>query len=264
MKVDSHTHSKFSPDGREEIQTMVNNALSNGAEYLAITDHCDKDVLQEGNNPPEPWSQLDLDAYYAEFLRVKQNNTNSLYLAFGIETGYDKRASKDYEKVIAKYPFDVIINSVHFVDGWDVYFPPFFEGRTKQKAYLSYLNNVFESLSAPYDFDIVGHIGYCVRNAPYQDPVMHYEENKEIIDKILKKVIALDKALEVNTHAKMAPNVEILQRYFELGGRKISFGSDAHRGDVLKDYDEVSKLLKEIGFTHFSIFKQRKEEKVEI
>jgi len=263
MKVDSHTHSKFSADGREEIDLMVENAKAEGAEYIAITDHCDMDTLQVGNVVPVPWSQLDLDAYFADFNRVKAK-TEGIYLAFGIEAGFDKRANKLYEELIAKWPFDVVINSVHFVDGYDAYFPYYFENKTKETTYTRYLETVYDSLFATYQFDIVGHIGYCVRNAPYKDNVIHYADNSELIDRIFKKIIELDKALEVNLHNGMVPNIELLRRYFELGGRKISFGSDAHRGDVLKDYDETSKVLKLIGFTHFSIFKKRIEERVEI
>lgn len=262
-KGDTHTHSKFSSDGSVEIDLMVQNARNAGASYLAITDHCDFDVIQEGNSIPIPWRPIDLDAYYADFLRVREK-TKDLYLAFGIEAGYDGHANDKYTEIIERYPFDVVINSVHFVKGWDAYFPYFFDGKTKQEAYTMYLETVLESLDAPYPFNIVGHIGYCVRNAPYADNVMHYGENAELIDIILKKVIETGAALEINLHNAMTPNIEIITRYYELGGRKISYGSDAHRGDVFKDYDKTAKMLREMGFTHFSVFKKRVEEKIEI
>ncbi|HKL93790.1 MAG TPA: histidinol-phosphatase HisJ family protein [Clostridia bacterium] len=263
MKVDTHTHSKFSADGREEIDTMVATAKAEGAGYIAITDHCDMDTLQEGNIVPVPWRQLDLPAYYADISRV-QEKTQGICVAFGIEAGFDKRANSLYEDLIAKYPFDIVLNSVHFVDGWDAYFPYYFENKTKAQAYTRYLETVYDSLFVPYKFDIVGHVGYCVRNAPYEDSTMHYSDNAELIDKILLKIIKLDTVLEVNRHNGLVPNLEILQRYYDLGGRKIAFGSDAHRGDVLKDYDETCRILKKIGFTHFSIFKQHIEEMVTI
>lgn len=271
MKVDSHNHSKFSADGSVEISVMVQNAKAVGGNYLAITDHCDKDTLQEGNVVPVPWRQLDLEAYKADFDRVRseveaenKRTGDNFYLAFGIEAGFDKRANKLYEELIPSYPFDVVINSVHFVDGYDAYFPYFFEGKTKEHCYTRYLETVYDSLFVNYHFDIVGHIGYCVRNAPYEDSVMHYADNPELIDKILKRVIELDKALEVNRHSKLVPNVEILERYYALGGRKLSFGSDAHRGDVFKDYDETCEILKKIGFTHFSYFIKHKEFNAEL
>ena len=54
--------------------------------------------------------------------------------------------------------------------------------------------------------------------------------NKEI-DEILQVIIQKDKILEVNSSTKgmglSVTSEEILQRYYQLGGRKISFASDA-------------------------------------
>lgn len=264
MKADTHTHSKHSPDGYVDIAAMAQTAVDLGADYLAITDHCDMDTQQEGNKVPVPWRLLDLEAYQADFFKVKEEFKDKIYLAFGIEAGYDKRANGAYQDIISRYNFDIVINSVHFVSGWDAYFPYFFDGKIKSEAYTMYLEAVYESLFAPYRFDIVGHVGYCVRNAPYEDKVMHYADNPELIDKIFLKVIELKKALEVNRHNSIIPNIEMLQRYHDLGGRKISFGSDAHRGDVFNKYQETCEILKKIGFTQFTIFKQGKEEQIEI
>ena len=258
MKTDSHSHSIFSPDGHIPISEMAKRAIEANGSYLAVTDHCDRDVLQEGNNAPDGWGQLELAAYFEEYKKVKneisQKENKDFYLAFGIEAGYDEAASKDYVEIIKQYPFDVVINSVHFVEGYDVYFPMIFDKYPKDRAYTLYLEKVLKSLDVEYRYDIVGHIGYCTRNASYPDPVMHYDEFEELLEKILKKIIEKGKTLEVNTHHALCPNREILEKYYAFGGRKISFGSDAHRGDVYKDYDETVALLKGIGFKGFTYF----------
>ena len=41
---------------------------------------------------------------------------------FGIEAGFAPGACEGYIETFKKYPFDVVINSVHFVDHYDVYF----------------------------------------------------------------------------------------------------------------------------------------------
>lgn len=263
MKADSHTHSKFSPDGSVDIDIMAKNAIERGAEYLAITDHCDKDVLQEGNKIlVEPWPQLDLNAYYEDY-KNQTKKFEDFYLAFGIEAGFDKRANYLYQEIIEKYPFDVVINSVHFIEGYDGYFADYYLSRTKDVAYKTYLDKIYESLLVNYSYNIVGHIGYCVRNAPYEDRDLHYDDAPEHIDAICKKIIELGKVMEVNSHVDLlTPNAEIVQRYFELGGRKISFGSDAHKGDVLKDYDKTIKMLKNVGFEYLTIFKKQEEKRI--
>jgi len=50
------------------------------------------------------------------------------------------------------------------------------------------------------------------------------------------------------------PAEPILRRYYELGGRKISFGSDAHLTERIGDKrEEVMEMLKKIGFTYVTV-----------
>ena len=65
--------------------------------------------------------------------------------------------------------------AVHACDGNDCYFADYFRGKDKAYAYRSYLEAVRKSLDAPYGYDIVGHIGYVSRNAPYPDKTLRYE-----------------------------------------------------------------------------------------
>jgi Histidinol phosphatase and related hydrolases of the PHP family len=99
---------------------------------------------------------------------------------------------------------------------------------------------------------------------PYRNKSLTIEEYGDKIDAILKGIIERNKALEVNTHTERFPSDEILRRYFELGGRKITFGSDSHHGDLCKDFENTSEYLKGIGFTHFSVFHRHEETLVPI
>lgn len=50
------------------------------------------------------------------------------------------------------------------------------------------------------------------------------------------------------------PDTDILERYFELGGRMVSFASDAHDTTRIADRrDIVVAALKKVGFTHLTI-----------
>ena len=148
---------------------------------------------------------------------------------------------------------------MHTCLGKDCYFADFFAGKSKQYAYNAYLYRVLESLDAPYRYDIVAHVGYCSRNATYPDPKLRYEDYADVLDEILKRIIARGKILEVNSSAKTAgspfiPDTDILERYFELGGRMVSFASDAHDTTRIADRrDIVVAALKKIGFTHLTI-----------
>lgn len=261
---DSHVHTINSPDGHDTIVSLLEDAKNRNFYYLATTDHLDLDLkVCKENKTPVAWNHIDLDKYYSEWKEAAKD-AGDVKFRFGIEVGYDKGANEAYIETFKKYPFDVVINSVHFVDHWDVYFLNPFIFKSKKRIYRHYLEKILESLDAPYQYDIVGHIGYVTRNAPYKDKSLRLADFEDLINAILKKIIEKDKALEINTHHGILPTEEILQRYYDLGGRRISFGSDTHRFELGKDLDVVMALAKKIGFTHFSVYTNHIPEEIEI
>ena len=168
--------------------------------------------------------------------------------------------------ICQKYEPDFVVNSIHGGKGLDFAFQNYPEGR--QKAYGAYLDLVKKSLDAPYPYDIVGHIGYIARYVPFEDKSFAGFEKE--IDDILLTIIQKDKILEANTSAKglqqkTLPSEEIVKRYFELGGRKVSYGSDAHfAGRIAENREYVVDMLKAIGFTYITVPFKGEHIKVEI
>lgn len=269
-RCDTHVHTRNSHDGRLPIAQIVDIAKAQNLCYIATTDHLDYDFQYGKNRAPVSWPMLDLDAYYQEWKTAKEaldnDKNNTLTLCFGIEASYDssETAKRKYCETIQKYPFDVVINSVHCVDGYDVYFKMAFLFKSKKRVYSRYLETILESLDAPYPYDTVAHIGYIAHGAPYRHKQLRYVDFPTQIDAVLNGIISRNKAMEINFHHEMNPPRDIIERYYQLGGRKITYGSDAHRGDICKNFDEVSAMLKEIGFTHYSVFKNHVEELIPI
>lgn len=261
--TDIHNHSAFSADGRSPLEDMVRTAKEKGLGYFGISEHFDFDymsakILVRGKEI----EYIDARAYFecARALQKKYNDERFTFLAGG-EFGFapEDFCTQRYFEVIERYNPDFVVNSVHTVKGKDCWFPRYFSGKTKQKAYGDYLETVLQSLSAPYPFDIIAHLGYCSRNAVYGDNKMYYSEFADVIDEILKGIIARDKILEVNSSSRGAgsdflPDADILARYYELGGRAISFASDAHSTERICDKRErVTEALRKIGFTYITV-----------
>lgn len=258
MKADLHTHTSFSADGKSSMQDMVATAKGMGLRYYGISDHFDYDYLTEGITVcGNPIDYIDAPSFFAAGRSMqRQENDENFTLLIGGEFGFSPReeCKQLYFDVIEKYRPDFVVNSVHSVDGNDCYFQEYFTGKSKDYAYRAYLERVRESLDAPYGYDIVAHLGYVSRNAPYPNPKLRYEDYPDLYDDILKTVIGKDKILEVNSSPRTAgseylPDDDILTRYFQLGGRKVSFGSDAHLvGRVAEKLDMVYAALRKIGF----------------
>ena len=165
---------------------------------------------------------------------------------------------------VKTYRPEFIVNSVHTVKGHDYarglpYRTDKGEIRPKAEVYGEYFALVKKSLSRDCEYDVVAHLGYCSRYAPYADKSVSYKEFAKEYDEILKEIIARDKILEINTSNKLGvsptlPDRDVLERYYALGGRKVSIGSDAHFKERILDKREYTvQMLKEIGFTAVTV-----------
>jgi len=255
--IDTHTHTMFSADSNEIPEKLIESAIEKGLKYLAVTDHVDRDYLFGEIRKTE---QIDMSLYFPKMLELKEKYCDKINFAIGAEFGYTKAAEYLYRDIAENYDLDIIINSVHTVNGRDAYFPDFFDGKEKASAYLSYLLAIRESLDVNYQFDVISHIGYITRNAPYPDKALKYDDFKDIIDDILKTIITKGKALEVNTrsishNAPFMPSREIIERYRELKGELLTFASDAHKADQAgANYDKVAVFLKSLGYKYLTGF----------
>ena len=273
IRTDIHTHTAFSGDGRSTIDEMIGRALQLGLTHYGISEHINYDYDRIGFTVDgEPFPSTDEAAYFRRARALQKQYAAKIRILVGAEFGYDhsSRAQERYAALAERYRPDFIVNSVHTCRGDDCYLPQYFSGKSKEFVYNCYLYRVLESLDAPYPYDIVAHLGYCSRNATYPDPKLRYEEYSDVLDEILKRTIAKDKILEVNTSAKTAgspfiPDIDILSRYYELGGRKISFASDAHDTSRVGDKRElVCEALKKIGFTCITVPDRGKHLQIEL
>ena len=265
-KIDCHTHCDFSHDSSSPAEDIIAEAARLGLSYYAITDHCDKDCAVL---PDFVWvRQIDLEKRFEKLLRLRDLWAGKLDIAVGLEYGYLAEADPLYLDIEKKYETDVVINSVHLIQNEDCYFQSFFDKRTKTQAYSQYLDAVSDSVDAPYRYDVIGHIGYVIRKAPYSDKILRRTDYPDRVDEILRKIIAKGKALELNSHSEgtgldFLPETDTVKRYRELGGELVTFGSDAHAPvNIARNYDVVCDALRSLGFRY--IFKYKRHEPIAI
>lgn len=263
--TDIHTHTKFSHDGKSTPQQMADCAVQKGMLFYGISEHFDYDLEVDSGRVLQ--SRESEEEYFHTCRHLQEDYAGCLNVLIGGEFAYTntEKAHTMYAFTQEKYRPDYVINSVHCPLGSGVDYctkQHFYKDgvlREKGEAYREYLFAVKASLFAPYAYDIVGHITYPIRYAPYEDRGMTIAEFGAEIDEILSIIIEKDKILEINSSTKglsdiCLPNAEILKRYYALGGRKVSYGSDAHGEDRLCDKrEEVVTLLKEIGFTAITV-----------
>ena len=143
--------------------------------------------------------------------------------------------------------------------------PEFWKTDTEEKLYSSYFQTIIDNIASYKNFDTYGHIDYIVRYGPNKNQHYSYERYREILDKVLQAIIDNGLCLEVNTAGykyglgQPNPQADILMRYRELGGERITIGADGHKPEhIAYDFDRIENLLKACGFRYHTIFRERK------
>ncbi len=259
--IDIHIHTSFSPDSNCPMENYIKKAIEMGVKTIGFSEHINLDMKFHGL---EYGGQTDLELVEKEIFALRKRYGDKINILFGAEIGYDENIVDEFNDLVKRYNFDYVINSIHLVYGEDAWLMPYYANKTKEEAYGLYLDDVYESLFATYKFNTVGHIGYVCRRGPYEDYSMKVEDYRDKFEKIFKRMIDLDVALEINTKAgrgfEFLPTREMLELYLSLGGTKFTFGSDAHFSDrILDGMEVVSEFLLTHGITHTIHFEKGEE-----
>ena len=189
-------------------------------------------------------------------------------IGVGIELGLQPHLANRHREFLQKVNFDFVIGSVHVVDGRDPYYQGFFDGRSADDAYDEYFKCVLQNIKEFIDFDSLGHLDYIVRYGKRHKGEftgnMNFYRHRPVIEEILSILIKNEKSLEINTGSfrnnmtEPNPSYDIIKLYYEMGGRQITVGSDAHKPENLADgFVQVGERLKAIGFTHYNVYTMR-------
>jgi histidinol-phosphatase (PHP family) len=261
MLPDYHFHTNFSGDSETPVREQLDQAIQLGMKSLCVTDHHDYDV-----DSPIDFT-LDLDRYFEAMLGLREEYKNRLDLRIGIELGLQTHLEEYFKDLVSSYPLDFVIGSTHFVNGKDVSYSEFFQGRTEKEAYLHYFQVTLDNVKSVSTYDVAGHLDYIVRYGPNKASFYRYHTYQDIIDEILKAIIEKGKGIECNTAGfrrgihQSNPGQEVLKRYKELGGEIITIGSDAHISkDLGADFIKAKELLRLVGFDYYTEFKERRPE----
>ena len=237
MIFDSHMHTKFSADSEMKATDAIAKAEQQNI-GLVFTEHFDYDLPGDIDFTFVP------EDYWREYESLRNDNVR-----LGVEIGMEKHSRKAYMDFIKRVPFDMVIGSIHLVDRLDIYYPEYYVDKDKQTAYHKYFTEMIEE-AAVGDFDVLGHIDYICRAAPYDDPEIDYANFKDDIDKVLKIIIDRDKVLELNTRRLntrrgLKELVPIYSQYKKLGGKYVTIGSDAHKVEAVGNYFDLA-----VDFAH--------------
>lgn len=257
MLADLHSHTHFSFDGAPDatVDSMAEAAIAKGLTHLAITDHCDINGEIEGLYPV-----LDKEAVFAAVTKGKEKYRGRLEILFGVELGQATQYPKEAGALLARYPYDIVLGSLHNLAGErDFYYMDF--KRIGEEERNAFFRRVIKETAELCDFpgiQVLTHITYMERYIRKFGGTFDYTPFRDELASLFEKVIKKGLCLELNTstlrYGFTMPREPLIRLYRECGGTHVTLGGDAHTPDaVAQHFDEGKRILRSAGFTHLSL-----------
>ena len=262
----------------EQVAAYCERATAEGVTEIAITEHLFRfvqaDRLLRGFWANEPDGELrasmeaywdhharaDLDAYVA---CVEAAKSAGLPVVLGLEVDLYPGRMEDVSRLLAGYPFDVLLGSVHWLGSWrfDDLDDPVSMGewsvRRADEVWGAY-SEAMEELAASRACDVLAHPDLVkVAGRAQQAPA-------ECLDRIAEAAAASGAAAELSSAgwrkpvAEPYPSTPLLERLVEVGV-PLTTASDAHHlGDVAHRSRDLRAILDSTGVSKLRAFRARR------
>lgn len=273
MRIDYHTHHERCGHAVGKLEEYVQRGIALGLQQLGLSDHLPLIHVDPEHYYPEMAMPLaELPRYVEECLDLKERYRGTIELRVGLEADYIEGYEEQIRELLAPYPWDYLIGSVHFLGEWDITDhrqTHGWEGQDVMSVYRRYYDAVQKSaLSGLYD--IIGHMDVIKRFGYGPQTPEERAEARALELETLKVISGSGIAMELNASgltkpcAEMFPAEHVLQQAYALG-IPLTVGSDAH--DPLKLGDglqEAREMLWRTGFRELAVFEGRRRTSVQI
>jgi histidinol-phosphatase (PHP family) len=233
-------------------------AVKIGLEEIGFSDHAPfvvKDL------PGITMKINELPIYQRMIEDVRCRYKDKLSIRIGIEADFIPGYEDKTRVILAAYPYDYAIGSVHFIKDWGFDNP---EEREKwdQKDIDTVYRDYHELLRACAKsglYDIIAHPDLVKKfgHRPASD-------FKDVIRKTARVFKETGVTVEINTSGLRKPVGEIFPSLNDLAvycqaGAPLTFGSDAHKPEEVGcDFDKAAELARKAGYKEYVMFRKRK------
>jgi len=259
--ADYHMHTPLCGHAIGTPDEYTKQAIQLGLKEIGFSDHAPM------VHKPMPGITMTFDEqpkYNSMIEEVREKYASQISIKIALETDFLPGYEAKTKSIIDSFPYDYIIGSVHFIDGWAFDDPASRDYWNKcdvNDIYRKYYALLRQSAKTGF-FQIIGH---C--DLPKKFGARATVDLTDEIKATAKVFKDTGVAVEINTAGlrkpigEMYPAPQCLKIYREAGV-PLTFGSDAHAPqDVGKDFDKAVDLAKWAGYKDYLIFKNRQIEK---
>jgi histidinol-phosphatase (PHP family) len=255
---DYHMHTPLCGHASGEPKAYAAHAVKVGLKEIGFSDHA---PLFSHRDPGISMDHDQLPLYHRMIESVRDQFAGRLSVHVGIEADFVPGFEDQTRAMLAAYPYDHVIGSVHFIRKWGFDDPiqmKEWNVRDVNEVYRDYHKLLRQSAESKL-FDILGHVDLVKKFDfhPTQDMRAEIEENARVFKQA-------GVVIEINTSGLHKPAKEIYPSLHDLkiyheAGVPITFGSDAHKPDqVGRDFDQGRALALAAGYKEYVMFQQRK------
>ena len=245
---------------------MCQRAIELGLRFICFTEHLDLDPRDDGYRYFHP------EVYFAEIEKARSLFHRQLVIGAGVEACYQSQRQDEIASWLERWPFDFVLGSVHIVDhgGEWVMVPDrasmlaWSTSRTMRAAYLPYFEELRRAAASGL-FDALAHLDLVKRYGTLVYGPFDHTAFADELDAVLETAIAHGTAIEINTSGlfqparETFPGLDTVRRYYELGGRILTIGSDSHDVYQLGRGLEVAiAQAQAAGFSEIACFLRRR------
>lgn len=260
IPADYHLHTRLCGHAAGEVEEYLARAVQAGIREVGFSDHLPLYFLPPGREiPGYAMGEEDLPLYVD--LIKKGAAGCPVPVKLGIEADYVPGHEQKLASLLAAYPFDYVIGSVHFIDGWG------FDNAAELEEYSRRdLDQVYEQYFQLLQqaaltglFDVMAHPDLIKKFnfRPTRDLRPLYEDTARAFKKA-------GVCVEVNAAGlrypagEIYPAGELLEIFFKYG-LPVTLGSDAHLPDqVGAGLEQAVRLVREFGYRQIACFAERK------
>lgn len=189
-----------------------------------------------------------LEAYVEGVLAAREAG---LPVKLGLEIDFFPATIDAVLELIAPYPWDVLIGSVHWVGGWAIDGPEA-GGEMRRRGVRRAWEEYFEletALARSGTVDVLAHVDVCKKAGVRPD-----EEPLDLYGEVVKATVESETAVEVSSQGLRKPAQEIYPApsflaEFAAAGVPITLASDAHQPEEAAwGHDQVVAAARRAGY----------------
>jgi len=252
--IDYHMHLR-APDESidhtvEAVERYVDKASERGIDEIGFTEH-----VYYFEQTRSVWSlryqldrcRYDLEPYVNAVVEAKRGGYP---VKLGLEVDYQPDRAEELDEILAPYPWDYLIGSIHFIDGLAIdQEPGLVDAVGVEQAWARYYELL---LAAARWADVLGHPDLI----KFIGPEIEWDW-ADFTAGLENVCLEVSSAGLHKPHGKLYPNADLLRAGRERG-LPITLASDAHvPQNVGRDLDRAIEHARTAGYETVTVFDQR-------